>query len=402
MISVQEAEQIILSLPFSPVEEIVPINRALGRVLASDICSDTDLPPFDRVMMDGIAIRFIDWDNGQRSFPIQSMQQAGEAAKVLEVGMAIEVMTGAMCPIGADCIIPYEEIELEDEASILSETVKLGQHIHKAGSDKKRGDVLIKIGTKLNAAHLMIAASAGFPKIVVWSLPRIHIFSTGDELVEIDEIPLEYQIRRSNVYGLKYLLEQEGFDSSESHLADDKDIIRSKLKDSLRDCDVILLSGGVSKGKFDFIPEILQELGVTKHFHGIAQKPGKPFWFGTMPGKFIFAFPGNPVSTMMCATRYLIPWIHLSYGQKLKNRIAILTKPFERKGNNTFFLQIGLEQGVDGILYASPIPGAGSGDFANLADIDGFAEVSPERDLVAAGTPLPVYCFDYRGCKFAT
>ncbi len=394
MISTQEAEDIILSHVFKSVEETIPLELALGRILFSDLKSDTDLPPFDRVMMDGVAIRFADWQNGQRRFPIQGVQQAGEAAGDLAPASALEVMTGAICPQGADCIVPYEEIELASEAFIQSDSLKRGQHIHAKGSDKKQGDVLVKAGTKLNAVHLMIAASAGNALLVVHSQPRIHIFSTGNELVEIDQIPTNFQIRRSNVYGLKFLLEKEGLLCTDSHIMDDKDSISTSLEKALQENDVILLSGGVSKGKFDFIPEILQELGIEKLFHGVAQKPGKPFWFGQGRGKLVFAFPGNPVSTMMCATRYLIPWLRSSYNQSPNNIHAKLSSEIEIKGSLAFFLQVKTYQIDNGITLADPIIGSGSGDYSNLADVHGFAEIPSNIRSLKAGDILKIYLFD--------
>ncbi len=393
MISVKEAEDIILSHLFKSEVELIPLELASGRILYSDIQADTDLPPFDRVMMDGIAIRFADWENGQRCFPIGGIQPAGEEARILQPASTLEVMTGALCPKGADCIIPYEEIVLSEEAIIHSENVKIGQHIHFKGSDKRAGDVLAKAGTRLGAAQLMIAASAGHARIGVCSHPRIHIFSTGNELVEIDQVPASYQIRRSNVYGLKYLLEKEGLMSTDSHVMDDKNAIQSALEKALQENDVILLSGGVSKGKFDFIPEMLNELGIKKRFHGITQKPGKPFWFGQGKGKLVFAFPGNPVSTMMCATRYLIPWIRKSYQQNLNTIQAEITSDAEIKGKFAFFMQVKTFQSENGMIKADPIIGSGSGDYTSLAQANGFAEIPSENRIVNAGEILTVYVF---------
>lgn len=394
MISVKEAEQIILSHAFIPKEEIIPLDKAPGRTLFKPVLSDTDLPPFNRVMMDGIAIRFADWENGQRSFPIQGIQQAGEPAKLLTAGCALEIMTGAVCPQNADTIVPYEELKLSEVAIILSEQLKYGQNIHRKGSDKKAGDILIQEGAKLNAAQLSIAAAAGYAMIGVCSRPSIHVFSTGNELVEIDQIPDEYQIRRSNVYALKFLLEKEGIQCTESHLPDEKEMMRREIENALLSNDVILLSGGVSKGKFDFLPEILQELGVEKLIHGVAQKPGKPFWFGKGRGKLVFAFPGNPVSTAMCATRYLIPWLRVSFGQRRNTCRARLTNAIEIKGKLTFFLQVKIHQDSEGITHATALPGAGSGDYANLAEVHGFAEIAAESGELPVGKILEVYLFD--------
>lgn len=396
MISPQEATRIILSHPFQFVDEEISTHHSLGRILIEDIVADTDLPPFNRIMMDGVAIKIADWRNGIRHFNIAATQKAGSPQTTLSENAAcIEVMTGGICPQSADSVIPYEEIEIiENSCAIHSKNVRAGQNIHVRGSDKIRGDILVQSGKKIGAAEIGITVSVGKTSVHVASLPRVHIFSTGDELVETDIIPEAHQIRRSNVYALQQILKAHGIESSQSHLPDDYEIMKTAIAAQLQKCDALLLTGAVSKGKFDFIPTVLEELGVTKLFHGIAQRPGKPMWFGNKNEKVVFAFPGNPVSTFMCANRYLIPWLKKSLNKKEPVPFyAKLATSFENNTTLTFFLQVKITFSMQGEILAVPAVGGGSGDYSNLTDADGFLELPVGPNVIEAHSIHPLYLY---------
>lgn len=396
MISPQEATRIILAHPFAFVDEEISTHHSLERILIENIVADTDLPPFNRIMMDGVAIQFADWQNGIRHFNIAATQKAGSPQMTLtKASSCIEVMTGGICPQSADSVIPYEEIEInENSCTVHSKNVRAGQNIHVRGSDKLRGDILVQSGKKMGAAEIGIAVSVGKTSVRVVSHPSIHIFSTGDELVETDIIPEAHQIRRSNVYALQQILKAHGVESTQSHLPDDYEIMKTAIADQLQKCDALLLTGAVSKGKFDFIPTVLEELGVTKLFHGIAQRPGKPMWFGNKNEKVVFAFPGNPVSTFMCAHRYLIPWIKKSLSKKTPVPIyAKLATSFENKTTLTFFLQVKITFSMQGEIVAEPAVGGGSGDYANLTDADGFLELPAGPKVNEAKSIHPLYLY---------
>ncbi|MFZ3273823.1 MAG: molybdopterin molybdotransferase MoeA [Lutibacter sp.] len=219
------------------------------------------------------------------------------------------------------------------------------------------------------------------------------IVSTGNELVEVDENPADHQIRRSNVFTLVSLLEKLQIKAETLHVLDDKQVLLTQIESLLKNYDVLIFSGAVSKGKFDFIPEVLDQLGVKKLFHEVKQRPGKPFWFGKKGKKTIFAFPGNPVSTFVNCVKYFYPWHYKSGGMNFENKHkAILSEDFYFKPELTYFLQVKLSQ-VEGKLMATPISGKGSGDLANLADADAFLELPDNRSNFTKGEVFPVIIY---------
>ena len=382
MIDVDEAERIIDAAILNLSSTKVPLEKALGRVLQQTIVADADFPPFDRVMMDGIAVRFDDMKNGIREFKLTGIQAAGDAQKALAgPGTCLEVMTGAVAPAGCDLVVPYEEIEINSESKIATVNnieYQQGKHIHKQGSDKKKGDVLVNEGCRIDASEIAISASVGLTTLNVTRNPRIAIVSTGEELVDIHEKPLPHQIRRSNVYAIVSELKKLGINADLFHLNDDEHQLFSRLEEILEAHDVLITSGGVSRGKFDHLPEVLEKLGVEKLFHRIKQRPGKPFWFGVKDrsAKVVFAFPGNPVSTFLCYHRYFVPWLKKSLGvSKHLTEKAILAEDLEIKTALTYFLQVKTELNDKGQLMAIPKVGKGSGDHANLLESDAFLEL---------------------------
>jgi molybdopterin molybdotransferase len=223
--------------------------------------------------------------------------------------------------------------------------------------------------------------------------PKVMVVSTGNELVEVDEIPADHQIRRSNVFALVSLLKKLNINAETAHILDDKSALKTRIDSFLNDYDVLIFSGAVSKGKFDFIPEVLAELGVEKLFHQVKQRPGKPFWFGKKARKVVFAFPGNPVSTFVSCLKYFTPWYQKSVGLNVDTQQkAILSEDFYFKPNLTYFLQVKLHQN-NGILYASPAAGKGSGDLANLVDADAFLELPDDRSNFEKGELFPIIIY---------
>lgn len=398
MLSVADAfaltQQYILHLP----TESVSLDLARGRVLREVVRADRDFPPFDRVAMDGIGIRFADFEAGQRTFRMAGMQRAGQPQQALaEANACLEVMTGAMLPTGADTVIRYEDVSVADgEATITIEDVILNQHIHTRATDRRAGDELLSIGTRLGPAELAVAASVGQADLPVATLPRVALVSTGDELVGIQDTPLPYQIRRSNTYMLRAALASLGIQATLHHIADDETLLNRELQHLLDTNDLLILSGGVSAGKADFVPDVLTSLGVRKHFHKVEQRPGKPLWFGTLPtetaSKTVFALPGNPVSTMLCACRYVLPYLRASLGlPPAPLCYAQLAMPFVFKPAITYFLPVQLAAEPDGRLLAHPLPGSGSADFANLVAADGFMELPASQSEFGAGEAYRVW-----------
>lgn len=375
--------------------ETVPLGQAVCRVLREDLIADRDFPPFDRVAMDGIAIRFEAFEAGQRSFAVQGIQAAGSQQRELQnLSGCLEVMTGAVLPRYADTVIRYEDVEVKEGQAIVStDDVRRGQSIHRQGSDRTKDAVIVPAGSILSSAEIGVAATVGKALLRVGRLPRVVIISTGNELVEVDEMPLLHQIRKSNVHTLAAAISVEGLQTQMLHLQDNKAEIRKKLAQSLATSDVLILSGGVSAGKLDFVPGVLEELGVKKLFHKIAQRPGKPLWFGKATnGTTVFAFPGNPVSSFLCLHRYFFPWLRQSRGlPPFEPAFAKLAEPFSFIPNLTYFLLVKLRSGNDGQIWAEPKKGGGSGDLANLVNSDAFAELPAGQQHFAKGEAFPFF-----------
>ncbi|SOD79878.1 molybdopterin molybdotransferase MoeA [Spirosoma fluviale] len=394
MISVADAfaitQQHLLTLPV----ETVPLPLANGRVLREAVRADRDFPPFDRVAMDGIAIRFADYSAGQRTFTVAGIQRAGQPQLTLtEANCCLEIMTGAMLSLGADTVVRYEDVTIADgQATITIDDVQPGQHVHPQATDRRAGDELLSVGMRLGPPELAVAASVGQITVRVTALPRVALISTGDELVDIADTPLPYQIRRSNTYMLRAALASLGIDASLHHIIDDETILADQIAGLLAANDVLILSGGVSAGKADFVPAVLAQLGVQKHFHKIEQRPGKPLWFGSTPTKTIFALPGNPVSTVLCAYRYVLPYLRTSLGLPAQaTRYAQLAERVVFKPSITYFLPVRLTSEPDGRTLAHPLPGSGSADFANLLAADAFMELPADRSEFGAGEAFQLW-----------
>lgn len=394
MVSVAEAERIILDHLYQPTSEKVGLTRANGKVLAEEIKADRDLPPFNRATMDGIAIALESFESGQRKFSVEGMQAAGQAQQSLkDKSNCVEIMTGAPLPSGTDTVIPYEMISIENKVASVSEVkIGKGQNVHLQGSDAHLGESLLNKGTKLGSPEIALLASVGKSELLVYKNPKVAVISTGDELVEVNQIPLPHQIRKSNSYALIAALNDLGLEAHSFHLKDDQADLTKNLKEILEKYDLIILSGGVSKGKLDFVPQVLESLGVKKLFHGVSQRPGKPMWFGVSSKNFVFALPGNPVSTFMCFHRYVKPWLIKSMNDSLKSQEAILAKDFSFSPHLIYFLQVKIEN-ERGKLMAYPMAGGGSGDFANLKDVDGFLQLPLEQNEFKAGAVFAYYHF---------
>ncbi len=377
LITVQKALEIILKNTEEFSVEEIDFLESEGRILKENIVADRDFPPFDRVSMDGVALNVEAFSKGQRVFTIEGVQAAGSPELMLQNSKnCIEAMTGAILPAGCNAVIKYELLAIENgKAKVNAENLKYFQNIHKKGLDRKQGTILIRENTQITSAEIGVLATVGKSKVKVAKQPKVMIVSTGNELVEVDETPAEYQIRRSNVYTLVSLLKRLHIKAKTTHILDDKNSLKEKINQFLEDFDVLIFSGAVSKGKFDFIPEVLDELGVEKLFHKVKQRPGKPFWFGKKETKTVFAFPGNPVSTYVSCLKYFTPWYHKSMELNFENNTtAVLTENVNFKPEVTYFLQVKTHQ-KEGVIYATPITGKGSGDLANLVDADAFLEL---------------------------
>jgi molybdopterin molybdotransferase len=391
-ITYQKALSILASHASELPEETRQLESCVGAYLAEDLKADRDFPPFDRVTMDGIAISYASFARGQREFSIQETAPAGTPQATLEDPKdCIEVMTGAIMPLDADTVIRYEDLEIsEGHVKILPDTLQAKQNVHFRGMDIPGGRTIVPKGRRLSSAEINIAAAVGKATVRVKVMPRAVIISTGDELVDVDQSPEPHQIRRSNIYGIHSTLSQWGMDAALQHLPDDKDEMERIISGLLEDYDLFVFTGGVSKGKFDYLPEVLESLEIQKHFHKIQQRPGKPFWFGSSrEGKKIFALPGNPVSSFVCVYMYLRYWLDKSLRIEQAPLYAELKKDVHFAPDLVYFLEARLESSEDGKLLADPLKGNGSGDFANLVRTDGFLVLPQNKSEFKKGEVYP-------------
>ncbi len=397
MITVEEADQLISKNIQEYPSIRIPLKDAFGMVLRENLLADRDLPPFDRVMMDGIGIRFDDWEKGNRTFLIKGIQKAGSPAFSLsDANTCFEVMTGAVLPEGCDCVIPVEQIDVKGGKATLKQNIHLdkGQHIHPQASDHVSGACLVSEGSRLVAPQVAVAASIGKAEALVASMPKIAVVGSGDELVGLSDSCRPYQIRQSNSYAVQSALNAHGYMHVERfHVRDDIIELETKLKAMLIGFDVLVLSGGVSKGKFDYIPEVLANIGVEAIFHKVKQRPGKPFWFGkSKEGKPVFALPGNPVSTLVGTYRYVLPFLNKSSNISTgSGETALLDEDVEIKTDLTFFLPVKIKNRQEGCFVVKPIFPSGSGDYAALTKSDGFIELPANTFRFPKGTVSHLY-----------
>lgn len=387
MISFQDALRIVLGEGRDYGTEIVSLKDARGRILSENIQADRDFPPYNRATKDGIAIYHEAFRRGRKEFEIEKTVIAGSPATLLEDhDHCVEIMTGAVVPYDADTVIMYEEVDISHRVAQVKNSPKKGQNIHLKGSDREKGEILLPKGTPITAAEVGILASVGKGAVEVKTNPRIAVISTGNELVDILTIPEPHQVRRSNTHSIYSSLQDEGITPLLLHLPDDVDIVRQKLGYVIQEMDIVILSGGVSKGKTDHIPKVLDELGVTTLFHRVAQKPGKPFLFGSCEnnGTLVFSFPGNPVSTFANYYLYFRPWLYAIRGLPKGFFEVALANTHTNSGSLTRFEGVRLKI-ENAKIVAEPVPMNGSGDLQSLAGFDGFIELPTRQEPYETG-----------------
>jgi molybdopterin molybdotransferase len=378
-------------------DESRPLERCLGQTLREDVHAERENPAFDRVCMDGIAICSGGSEDGARQYVVEGTQAAGVPARTLSNSRsAIEVMTGAVMPTGADCVIPLEEYDLAErivrlKANALREPYR---NVQRRGSDSRPGVPMLQSGTRLNAPEIAIVASAGLASVRVSRQPRIMVASTGDELVDPGKPIAQHQVRRSNAYAVVASLTGHGFQEVKNdHILDDETMLRERLARHLAEFDVLILSGGVSKGKFDYVPKVLKELDVEEVFYQVAQRPGMPMWFGmTRQGCAVFGLPGNPIATLVCLVRYVVPALVAAMGAQRAWPAPIpLASPIKRGRTMTSFVPVLARCDAQGRRFAEPRIPNGSGDFLALAGTDGFVELPPQPESYPAGFIADMY-----------
>jgi molybdopterin molybdotransferase len=395
MINVQQAERIITRCMKSLGANRVPLEKALGCVLQENITADRDFPPFDKSLLDGIAIRKAAWQKGVRAFNVEGIQPAGKPAYQLKgKNGCTQIMTGAVLTKGADCVIPIEGIIIKNKTAYVDKNFSLTQaNIRPQGSDCKKGHLLIKKGAVLGPAQIAVITAVGKSTVNIVKKPSVAVVSTGDEIVHLTQSAKPYHVRPSNAYFIKAALQQLFLERVNLfHARDNRRSLKKIIQTILKRYDILILSGGVSMGKFDLVPEILCALNVKVLFHNVRQKPGKPFWFGlTRDHKPVFALPGNPASTQACMYRYVIPYIQRTLGLPEQKEYAKLAKGFAPQTPFTFFLPIRIQSNQSGAWLANPVPTGGSGDIAGVGRSDGFMELPAGVKNVKPGFRGKIY-----------
>lgn len=389
LIPYSEALEVLLVQALDWGMESLPLRESYGRVLAQMVYADRDYPPFDRAMMDGFAIGSADFRAGQRSFDIVGKRHAGEEPhEGIRTGEALQIMTGAPLPPGADAVVRIEDTEvIGSRVSIRAESVPAGLAVAQRGEDTAQGAEMLPIGTQINPLVAGTLATVGLAEVTVWKQPQVTLLSTGTEIKAPGEAIADYQIRDSNSYSLEAFFAEYRIPLANKLLVeDDPARLREAINTGLQG-DVLIVSGGVSMGEADFIPSLLREAGVEQHFHKVQIKPGKPLWFGSMPGgTVVFGLPGNPVSTQVAFKLFVEPWLRQCFRMIARPWQHLpLAMPFEKKTPFEQFVPARLaplrEQTVCQLL-----PLKSSGDILSPALAGGIAWLPEGKQELKAGT----------------
>jgi molybdopterin molybdotransferase len=341
LISVERAREIIDAAKLALRIAELPLGECSGLRLAGALKADRDFPPFDKSLMDGFAVRTSDLAVTPREMMVAGHITAGEEAAPLAVGKVAAIMTGAPLPVNADAVVPIEHTERgsSDGAVRFKRSAAVGDAIMRRGMEVRRGETVLQAGVRLGAAQIAVAASVGGAKLRVFQVPSVGVLGTGDELVGIDEVPGPSQIRSCNTAMLMALLQNFPCRPVDLGLvADDPALIRRRIQEGLEAHDILLITGGMSKGERDYVPRLLRELGGELLITQLRIKPGKPFIFAKFPNdKYVFGLPGNPVSAYVCGLLFAGRFLRIISGMReLPERVAPLATPLEPNGNRTF------------------------------------------------------------------
>jgi molybdopterin molybdotransferase len=387
MLTVKEAQNIICQLAKNFGTEMVSIQNAQGRVLAEDIVADRDYPPFNRAAMDGYAIRVEDFlENGLREFQITEEIYAGRLpSKSITKGTCYKIMTGSSTPLDADTIIRVEDAAQNgNKVSFLTTQIKKGQNIAKRGEDKKEGELVLRRNTLLKAPEIAALAVLGKKNILVQKIPVVSIISTGDEVIPIEQTVLPHLIRDSNSYALEGFLKNYSVNVVNKRLVSDNKEILSKTILDFIDSDIIIISGGVSTGDADYVPEVLNAARVEKIFHKVAIKPGKPLWFGKSRSGVVFALPGNPMSVQVAFKIFIEPFLRKCFGlpDLLILKMPMATDRIKKISFDEYF-PCAIES--KDISALRPVIINGSGDVTSTLHSHGLALQEQERKELREG-----------------
>lgn len=373
--------------------ETVPLDDALGRVLAEDVLADRDYPPFNRSARDGFAVMAADVATVPATLEAIGETRAGEPSRFdLRPGQTVEIMTGAPAPRNADAVVMVEHSARDGAAVTLRDSVAPGRNLIMAGSEAPAGARVLRAGIRIGYPQIALLGTVGRDRVAVRRQPEVAILSTGDEVLPVDAQPRPYQIRNSNAHSLAAQVRRRGGRPRILPVAPDRiDETRRLIEDGLRS-DILLLSGGVSMGKHDVVEDVLADLGAEIYFSTVRIQPGKPLVFGRVGGTPVFGLPGNPLSTMVTFEVFASIAVDLLGGltdSPLRFQLVRLAAPFRHKPVLTRFLGGRLE-GCHGDCRVRPDRGQGSGDVAAFAKADCLMVASEERASWEAEEPIEV------------
>jgi molybdopterin molybdotransferase len=401
MLSVAEAQRLVLERALPLPARVMPLSPdVLGLILAEDVVSDLDMPPFDKAMMDGYAVRAHDLPDGRAVLSVVEEVTAGQMPRLrVGAGQATRIMTGAPLPAGADAVVQVEHTSPSDENHVRIEgrPVRPGVNVLARGQEMRRGDVVLATSKRLGPQDLGILATVGRTSARLHSPARVAVLCTGDEIVEPGETPAVGHIRNGNGPMLAAQVRRAGGEACYLGIArDELDSLRAKVAEGLRS-QVLVLSGGVSAGKLDLVPQVLGELGVQPHFHKVAMKPGKPAFFGTQGDTLVFGLPGNPVSAFVCFELFVRPAI-----RRLRNHPATipgtvraaLSEDFAYRTDRPTYHPAWLDHSADGPWQVRAVPWFGSPDLLGLSRANALLYIPPGDNQFQAGHACEVLPVD--------
>jgi len=391
MITVQQAKEILSDHCERGRTVKVSILEALGAILAKPVFSPIDVPTIDNSAMDGYALAF---DGKENEWQIEGVVQAGDGSKFsLKAWQAARIYTGARVPEGADTVIPQELVEVNSEGNSVyydGDKIKKGSNVRLRGSQCKEGDLLLEPGARITPGVIGLLASVGVGEVEVYATPSVACIITGNELKEVGEEIREGEIYNSNGPMLKASLRQMRIEKVEVLRAiDEKEKLQELINSSLKNNEVLLLSGGISVGDYDFVKECLEAAGVKELFYKVKQRPGKPFFAGRKQGKWIFALPGNPASVYSCFVQYVRPCLRFWMGHDNvweADEVLELMEEVKKKKGFTFFMKARREEGKVRVLG-----GQQSFNLLSFNEADCLVELGEEKEIIMLGTPVKVF-----------
>lgn len=389
MIDPDRALELVLSeAPASGRVASLPVSEALGLTLAEEVHTDRDYPPFDRAMMDGYAV--VAADAGKEVTLTGEVAAGQRPGVVVSPGSCVAVMTGAACPPGTEVVVTNEEVTRAGDRVHLPESLVPGRHVSPRGSECRAGSVVARAGTPLTPLAVAVLTTVGCVRVRVLAPPSVAVITTGDELVPADRLPDEVQIRDSNGPMLAALVQRAGLPAPLMlHAEDEMESLAIALQRAAS-ADLVLLSGGVSAGRYDLVPAAIEAFGATPIFHKVTQKPGKPLLFAKRGDQLLFGMPGNPLSGHLCFSRYVVPVVRRIMGRADEPiRQGRLSTTLEVSARRTLFIQAraSFEEG-EGEARLTPLLGKGSADIFAGLDANAYLRLPPGEHRLQPGAPV--------------